>query len=211
MRPFLRLSLTAFAACALAATGALAQVANDPPAEMRGQQWAADHEAMLDAKLAGLKAGLRLNPDQEKLWEPFEAAVREAADMRMKHMEEMMAHWREMRGDEGAMRRGDEKDSEGGERMSPVDRLDRMATRLSDAGAALKKIADAAKPLYASLDEQQQRIFNFLSREMMRMGHHPAMEMGMEGRHRWRGEEERGPGGRHPWRDEDDEGGSGEE
>ena len=34
---------------------------------------------MLDARLAGLKAGLRLTPDQEKLWGPFEAAVRDFA------------------------------------------------------------------------------------------------------------------------------------
>jgi hypothetical protein len=31
----------------------------------RMQHWADDHEAMLDAKLAGLKAGLRLTSDQE--------------------------------------------------------------------------------------------------------------------------------------------------
>jgi hypothetical protein len=45
-----------------------------------------------------------------------------------------------------------------------------MATRLSDVGAALKKVADSAKPLYAGLDDQQKRMFGFLSREMMMMG-----------------------------------------
>ncbi len=60
--------------------------------------WAADHEALLDAKLGGLRAGLRLNPDQEKLWGPFEAAVREAAQLRMKHM---MSRMERMRGVEG--------------------------------------------------------------------------------------------------------------
>jgi hypothetical protein len=54
---------------------------------------------------------------------------------------------------------------------SPLDRLDRMATRFSDLGSALKKVADAGKPLYASLDEQQKRMFGFLSREMMMAGH----------------------------------------
>src|SRR6516225_2216471 len=63
----------------------------------RMQHWAADHQALLDAKLAGLKAGLKLTPDQEKLWGPFEAAVRKAADMRMEHMEEMMARMHDMR------------------------------------------------------------------------------------------------------------------
>lgn len=196
MRPFLRLSLTAFAASALAIAAAVAQQANPPPPEMpRMQQWAADREAMLDAKLAGLKAGLKLTPDQEKLWGPFEAAVRAAADMHMKHMEEMMARMHEMRHGEEMNKEGDE----GEEGMSPVDRLDRLAKRLSEAGAALTKVADSAKPLYDSLDDQQKRVFGFLSREMMRMGH-PGMEMGMGpgGRHRWRGEEG-GPGGRHHW------------
>ncbi len=49
----------------------------------RMQHWAADHEALLDARLAGLKADLKLTPNQDKLWAPFEAAVRDAAKMRM--------------------------------------------------------------------------------------------------------------------------------
>ena len=65
MRPLLRVSLTALAVSGLAIAAAVAQVASPPPPEMhRMQQWAADHEAMLDAKLAGLKAGLKLTPDQ---------------------------------------------------------------------------------------------------------------------------------------------------
>ena len=191
MRPLLRVSLTAFAASGLAIPAAVAQVASPLTLEThRMQQWAADHQPMLDAKLAGLKAGLKLTPDQEKLWGPFEAAVRAAADMRMEHMEEMMARMHDMRA-------GDDMEKEGGEfgeGMSPVGRLDRLANRLSEAGAALKKVAEAAKPLYDSLDEQQKRVFGLLSREMMRMRHH-GMEMGigMGGHHHWHGEEEGGP------------------
>ena len=203
MRPFLRLSLTAFAASSLSITAAVAQVADPPPEGMRWmQQWQADHEAMLDAKLAGLKAGLKLTPDQEKLWGPFESAAREAADMRMKHMEDRMARMREIRRGEEMGKEGEEG---GGEGASPVDRLDRLASRLSEAGAALKKVADAAKPLYDSLDDQQKRVFGFLSRQMMRMGH-PGMGMGMERHHRWHGGEEGGPGGHDGWHGEDEGG-----
>ena len=46
-----------------------------------------------------------------------------------------------------------------GERMSPIDHLDAMADRLSKAAADVKKIADAAKPLYASLDETSEAQF----------------------------------------------------
>jgi hypothetical protein len=108
----------------------------------------------------------------------------------MEHMEEMMARMHDMRA-------GDDMEKEGGEfgeGMSPVERLDRLVNRLSEAGAALKKVADAARPLYDSLDEEQKRVFGFLSREMMRMRHH-GMEMGMGpgGHHRWHGEEEGEP------------------
>jgi len=189
MRSLLRVSLAAFAASGLAIAAAVAQVAGPPTPEMhRMQQWAPDHEALLDAKLAGLKAGLKLTSDQEKLWGPFEAAVRAAADMRMEHMEEMMARMHDMRA-------GDDMDKEGGEfgeGMSPAGRLDRLATRLSETGAALKNVADAAKPLYDSLNEQQKRVFGFLSREMMHMRPH-GMGMGPGGHNPWHGEEEGGP------------------
>ena len=61
------------------------------------QNWADDHEAFLDAKLAGLKAGLRLTPDQEKLWPPFETAVRDAAKLHMDQMKSMMDRMQKMR------------------------------------------------------------------------------------------------------------------
>jgi hypothetical protein len=139
----------------------------------------------------GLKAGLKLTPDQETLWGPFEAAVRAAAEMRAQHMQEMMARMHDMRAGDDM----EKEDGEFGQGMSPVQRLDGLANRLTEAGAALKKVADAAKPLYDSLDERQKRVFGFLSREMMRM-RHPGMEMrmgsGPQGHRRWRSEEEEG-------------------
>jgi hypothetical protein len=112
-----------------------------------------------------LKAGLKLTPDQEQLWGPFESAVRDAAKMRMKHMRAMMDRMR------GAM-------GEGAERPSPVDHIEMMAAHMSEAASALTKIADAAKPFYASLDDSQKRIFGWLGRELLMMGHgHRGMGM----------------------------------
>ena len=51
------------------------------------QRSAAADEALLDARLAGMKAGLKLTPDQEKLWGPFEAAVRDASKAHMEAMQ----------------------------------------------------------------------------------------------------------------------------
>ena len=135
----------------------------------RMQQWAADRETMLDAKLAGMKAGLGLTADQEKLWTPFEAAVRTADKSRMDAMGQMMR-----------MR-------EQGERMSPVDHLDAMAERMSQGAANIKKIAEAAKPLYDSLDASQKHKFGMLGRMLMPERSLFAMEM----MHRHMGEHDR--------------------
>jgi len=161
---------------------AIAQDNSAPPPMHSMDQWAADHAALLDAELAGLKAGLKLTPDQEMLWAPFETAVREAAKMRMEHMHSMMERMDKMRSMDMGMGMGTDMNMEEGHPMSPIDRLDMMATHLTQAGTALKKVADAAKPLYASLDNSQKRIFGFLAREMMMMGHgHGMMGGGMMG------------------------------
>jgi LTXXQ motif family protein len=130
-----------------------------PSRAERMQHWAADRETMLDAKLAGMKAGLGLTADQEKLWSPFESAVKDADKSRMDAMGEMMR----MRAQ--------------GERMSPVDRLEAMSDRLSQGATNVKKIADAAKPLYDSLDESQKHKFGMLGRMLMPERSRFAMDM----------------------------------
>ena len=42
-----------------------------------------DRAAFTDARIAAVKAGLKLTPDQEKLWPPVEAAVRDFAKLRI--------------------------------------------------------------------------------------------------------------------------------
>jgi hypothetical protein len=58
----------------------------------RMQQWAADRETVLDAKLAGMKAGLALTADQEKLWGPFQSAVEDAAKPLYNSLDESQKH-----------------------------------------------------------------------------------------------------------------------
>ena len=78
MRAYLLAPLAAIALSASVSAFALTAAAQGEeasgPRMERMQHWAADHEALLDARLAGLKAGLKLTPDQEKSWGPFEAA-----------------------------------------------------------------------------------------------------------------------------------------
>jgi hypothetical protein len=142
------LAALAVSASAFALTAA-AEGDQQPSHGERMQHWAADRETMLDAKLAGMKAGLQLTPDQEKLWSPFESAVKDAAKARMDAMQQMM------------------QTREQGEHMSPIDHLEAMADRLAQGATDIKKIADAAKPLYASLDDSQKHKFGMLGRMLM--------------------------------------------
>jgi hypothetical protein len=205
MKSSLRASLAALfvtAACAVAVGSAVAQPAPPPGApsgseamQQRMQRWLDDRSAIFDARLAGLKAEMKLTPDQEKLWGPFESASRDAYAMRKARMQ-------------GMMERVGQMASEANHRMmaaappppSPFDRLDMMSTRMTEAAAALKKVADAGKPLYDSLDEQQKRMFTLLSADLVRMGRGPhgpwAMMGGRRGGEPGRGMEPgRGPNG----------------
>ncbi len=106
---------------------------------------AQDLAAFADARIAALHAGLQLTPDQEKSWPAFEQAMREVAKMRIERL--------------SAAR--DEQTP-----ASPIERLQRRADAMTTGGAALKRLADAAAPLYQSLDDAQKRRFAMLARFM---------------------------------------------
>ena len=110
-----------------------------------------DRAAFVDARIAAVHAGLKLNADQEKLWPPVEAAVRDFAKLRIDRANARM--------NDGP---GAGKDGE-----KPEDPVARLRQRAEDMGAtstALKKIADAADPLYKTLDEGQKRRLALLTR-----------------------------------------------
>jgi hypothetical protein len=139
-----------------------------------------DRAAFVDARIAAVHAGLKLNADQEKLWPPVETAVRDFAKLRIDRANARM----KMRDDVNGQQAADD----------PVARLRERADNMAASSAALKKIADAADPLYKTLDEGQKRRLTLLT-------HHG--RFGAEGwRHRWM---ERGMG-----RDGDGDGGRGE-
>src|SRR5271170_4706367 len=120
----------ATAAATLSVSGfmitAAAQSDQQPTHSELVQHWA---EAALDAQLKGTKTSLRLTADQEKLWGPFESAVKDGAKARVLALQK-------------------EQDSN----LSPMDRLSAKAERLAQSTANLQKMVEAAKPLYASLD-----------------------------------------------------------
>ena len=132
----------------------------------------AEHEAAFtDARIAALKAGLRLTPAQEKNWSALETALRDVAKDRAARAIE----WRE-------------KAQEHHEKRDLIEGFRLGAKHLSARAAELEKIADAAKPLYDSLDEAQKHRFGVLVHEVfqhpdhrMHWGKHPDEHSDYEG------------------------------
>src|SRR5689334_774628 len=91
-----------------------------------------DRAAFADARIAAVHAGLKLNADQEKLWPPVEAAVRDLVKLRIDR-----ANARMNAGPGDAAKDADKPED-------PIARLRQRAEDMGASSAALKKIADAA-------------------------------------------------------------------
>jgi hypothetical protein len=126
--------------------------ADDPAADSDHHGMGA-RAALLDAWLGGLKAGLKLTADQEKNWPVFENAVRGAAKDRADRFHARREH----------------EDDAG--RPSLIERLRMRSDRLAQRSTELKVVADAAAPLYASLDDGQKRTFGVLFHVLARESH----------------------------------------
>jgi zinc resistance-associated protein len=139
-------------ALALAGSAAFAQQRSDGRGGDAGFQQRGpsldDLAAFTDARVAALKAGLRLTPEQEANWPAFEQAYRNLAKLRT---------------DRVATGRGQ---ASAPDDQNMVDRLQRRADAVSQYGAALQDLAKAARPLYQSLDDAQKRRFVALTRFM---------------------------------------------
>src|SRR6185312_8016260 len=115
-----------------------------------------DRAAFADARIAAVHAGLKLTADQEKLWPPVEAAVREFAKLRIDRANARMNPPR----DDASQPKPDD----------PVSRLRERADTMATSAAAMKKIADAADPLYKTLDDGQKRRLKILTHMDHRFG-----------------------------------------
>ena len=139
---------------AIAGVAALA-IAGSTAVYAQHRQWSYDHArtnpedraALADARIAAVHAGLKLTADQEKLWPPVEAAVKDLIKLRIDRANARMSK------DDGQQKPDD-----------PVARLRERADNMAATAAALKKIADATEPLYKTLDEGQKRRLALLTR-----------------------------------------------
>lgn len=110
-----------------------------------------DRAAFADARIAAVKAGLKLSPDQDKLWPPVEAAVRDFAKLRI---------------DRANARINPPQDGAAGPRAldNPIARLQERAENMAATASAIRRIAEAADPLYKTLDDGQKRRLRILTR-----------------------------------------------
>src|SRR3954466_9537562 len=79
--PMNRFAIAGMAALAIAGSTAV-YAQHRPWSHEHHRMSPEDRAAFTDARIAAVKAGLKLNADQEKLWPPVEAAVREFAKQR---------------------------------------------------------------------------------------------------------------------------------
>jgi len=145
----LKVVVAATAAVTIASSSmAYAQRDEGADGARRWQPTTEDMSAFQAARLAALRAGLTLTSEQEKHWPAFEQAMRELQQLRLKRVTAI----REARRD--------------GRRpaIDPAERMRDRATRLSESGAILNRLAQATDPLYRSLDEAQKRRFAILTR-----------------------------------------------
>lgn len=192
----------------LAGSFALAQPQPVPPAgadqkqertesrEQRRDEWrerrAERAKARLEEHLSKVRADLKLKPEQTPLFDKVEGLIKQRSADRGER-------WNAMRERRETLRHAD-----------LMERLDATATRQGERAARSKELADAVRPLWATLSDEQKTVLRRSVREAMAEGRERFREMrgwrggwhdDDRGEHRDRGDR----GGRRHWQDRDDD------
>ena len=140
----------------------MTKIPGSAPEASESQMFSAqDRAAFLDARVAALHAGLTLTPDQEKIWPPVEQALRDFSKVAGMQRQKMR------------------------EKKQPLDFVEHLQVHSANMiarGEAMKKIADAVGPLYATFTEAQKRRLPILLRATMHPFKHMQVMMGGPGR-----------------------------
>lgn len=157
------------------------------PAAMLDQD---DRAALADARIAAIRAGLRLTQEQEALFEPVAEAVRamsqnagprhdqrgRAWDRQGEMREGMREGMQEMSRDERRALRAEMRERRGeGQSYDFMERLERRSAMASANAALMADLAQAMRPLWDALDADQKRLLPILMQPNMMMGQHRQM------------------------------------
>lgn len=159
--------------------------------EQRRAEWreqrAERMQARLNERLAKLRTDMKLKPEQVPLFDTVENVIKKRSD-------ERRAGWSAMREQRETFRHAD-----------IMEKLDMMSGRASERAARSKELADAVRPLWVTLSDEQKTVARRAVREamaegrgMMRAMHermHGDREDRMEDRRggRFHDDEDRGP------------------
>ncbi|MGD9545754.1 MAG: Spy/CpxP family protein refolding chaperone [Methylocystis sp.] len=170
------MSVAMFAAAGLSGAALAVPPATDHPATDQSAKTddhgfsPEDRSAFLDARVAALKAGLKLTAAQEKAWPAFETALRETSKARADRRADSHEKWKDIH-----------------EHHDVIEGLRLRSQGLTTRGAELGKLADAAKPLFDSLDDAQKHRFAILLKHALKPhghgGHHGHGHWGMNAKH----------------------------
>ncbi len=208
MKPIALIAATSIAA--LAASFAIAQPQPIPPAggdrdgprqersersdrsetrEQRRSEWREQRgermQARLNERLAKLRTDMKLKPEQVPLFERVEAVIKKRA-------EERRDGWAAMREQRETFRDAD-----------LMEKLDMMSGRQGERAASSKELADAVRPLWTTLSDEQKTVARRAVRETMAEGRDMMQRMHerMDGHRGGRGPHD-GDHGPRRWRDE---------
>jgi hypothetical protein len=111
-----------------------------------------DRKAFIDARVAAIKDGLELTPEQERHWPRLEQALRDVTEAQIDRLDT----WQER-----------------GQSTDPLDTMREQAEALTEHAAGLKKLVSAAEPLYGTLSEaQKHRLLAMMRMGSVRLYHH---------------------------------------
>ena len=165
MKKLLLTTLVSATFVAAAAPAALAQSTSDQPtaqgqrfAHRGGERSTRLPSERVEARLAYLKTALKITDAQEAQWNTFANTLRghaKAADERVQERRAQRA--------EGKQRA----------QLNAIERMERRQARMAHASQRLAETLAAAKPLYATLSPEQQKVADELfAQGNRRAGHH---------------------------------------
>lgn len=201
--------IAASSAAALVATLALAQPQPIPPAggsdgarqertdqrDQRRTEWrerrAEQMQQRMNERLAKLRTDLKLKPDQVPLFDTLEGVIKQGAEQRRER-------WANMREQRENFRHAD-----------IMERLDAMATRQAERAQRSKVLADALRPLWTTLSDEQKTVMRRSVREAFAMARQRMERMRERFEDRRGGgrddNDDRGRRWRDRWHDNDDD------
>ncbi len=109
----------------------------------------------MNARIAAIKAGLELTPDQVQKWGPYQQSLQDLIQFRVQRMQARQA----------AQQQADNAQPKKG--ADPFARLSRRADAMTQSAPLVKKMADAGEPLYQSLSDAQKGRFKMLTRLLL--------------------------------------------